>query len=233
MLIPEAEGIPVDRLDLGDEAFIGRTVDIGSRLSGLKSQPLEIWWSHGGLESEKRTVRYFEWRLDDVEAVIDTDHGVMTAEFYPDKAPGTVANFIGLALDGFYEGLTFHRIVPDFMIQGGCPNGDGTGDPGYYIKGEFSDIEHVRGVLSMARTQDPDSAGCQFFIMHGDNLNLDGLYAAFGRLVSGLDALDRIAASEITHQRSGQERSRPVEPPVIRSITIRPKARSTEGTIDS
>lgn len=125
---------------------------------------------------------------------------VMTGELYPDKAPNTVANFISLANKGFYDGLIFHRVIPGFMIQGGCPDGTGMGGPGYCIKGEFeangirNDLRHTRGVLSMARAQDMDSAGSQFFIMHQDAPHLDGQYAAFGHVVSGMDAVDEIAA---------------------------------------
>ena len=128
------------------------------------------------------------------------DGRVMTGELYPDKAPNTVANFISLANKGFYDGLTFHRVIPGFMIQGGCPLGNGTGGPGWHIKGEFArngvanPIKHTRGVISMARAMDPNSAGSQFFIMHQDAPHLDGDYAAFGHVVSGLDVVDEIAA---------------------------------------
>ena len=126
--------------------------------------------------------------------------GVITAELYPDIAPITVQNFISLANSGFYDGLTFHRVVEDFIMQGGDPNGDGTGGPGYAIRGEFSsngvenDLSHVRGVLSMARSSSNDSAGSQFFIMHADSESLDGNYAAFGMVLGGLDTVDVIAS---------------------------------------
>lgn len=126
---------------------------------------------------------------------------VMTGELYPAKAPNTVANFISLANKGFYDGLIFHRVISGFMIQGGDPKGVGIGGPGYCIKGEFSangvknDLSHKRGVLSMARAQAMDSAGSQFFIMHQDAPHLDGQYAAFGHVVSGMDAVDEIAAT--------------------------------------
>lgn len=118
----------------------------------------------------------------------------------PEVAPNTVKNFLSLASEGFYDGLTFHRVIANFMIQGGDPAGDGTGDPGYSIKGEFTnngvknDISHVRGVISMARSQDPNSAGSQFFIVHQDSIYLDGDYAAFGEVISGMDVVDKIAA---------------------------------------
>lgn len=124
----------------------------------------------------------------------------MTLELYPEIAPKTVENFESLVKKGFYNGLIFHRVIAGFMIQGGCPEGSGMGGPGYSIKGEFSSngfnntLEHTRGVISMARAQDPDSAGSQFFIMHADAPHLDGDYAAFGKLVDGFDVLDEIAS---------------------------------------
>ncbi|MBP5166370.1 MAG: peptidylprolyl isomerase [Oscillospiraceae bacterium] len=134
---------------------------------------------------------------------IEMENGdIITAELYPDIAPQSVYNFIELANDGFYDGLTFHRVIPGFMIQGGCPLGTGTGGPGWHIKGEFegngvkNDLCHTRGVLSMARASSPDSAGSQFFIMHDDAEHLDGQYAAFGRVTDGMDAVDRIADVE-------------------------------------
>ncbi len=122
-------------------------------------------------------------------------------ELYPDIAPITVENFVKLVKDGFYDGLTFHRIIPGFMIQGGDPDGNGTGGPGWNIKGEFAsngvknDLKHTRGVISMARAMDPDSAGSQFFIMHADAPHLDGEYAAFGKVTEGMDEVDRIAST--------------------------------------
>ncbi len=122
------------------------------------------------------------------------------AELYPDKAPNTVNNFLSLVKKGFYNGLIFHRVIAGFMIQGGDPNGMGTGGPGYHIKGEFSsngfkqnDLAHERGVLSMARAQHPDSAGSQFFVMHEDAGYLDGQYAAFGKVIEGMEVVDEIA----------------------------------------
>ena len=152
------------------------------------------------------------------------DGGVMKLELYPDVAPNTVKNFIALANSGFYDGLTFHRIYAGFMIQGGDPNGNGTGDPGYSIKGEFAangvnnTLSHKRGVISMARAMDPDSAGCQFFIMHADGPFLDGQYAAFGMLVEGYPTLDAIAATPTTYQ--GGEKSLPLVDVVIESIRV-------------
>ena len=129
------------------------------------------------------------------------DGGVIKLELYPETAPESVKNFISLANSGFYDGLIFHRVISGFMIQGGDPDGRGTGGPGYSIKGEFAangvknDISHVRGVLSMARATPYDSAGSQFFIMHKDGTYLDGQYAAFGRVTSGMDVVDKIAAA--------------------------------------
>ena len=127
------------------------------------------------------------------------DGGVITLELYPEVAPESVKNFISLANSGFYDGLIFHRVIMGFMIQGGDPQGKGTGGPGYSIKGEFAangvenNISHVRGVLSMARATPYDSAGSQFFIVQGDSTHLDGQYAAFGRVISGMDVVDKIA----------------------------------------
>lgn len=145
-------------------------------------------------------------------------------ELYPEIAPITVANFEKLVKENFYNGLTFHRIIPGFMIQGGCPKGDGTGGPGYDIKGEFAangvknDLKHTRGVISMARAQDPNSAGSQFFIMHRDAPHLDGQYAAFGKVVEGMDVVDEIANTPTIN--SFFKRDFPRTPQVIRSITI-------------
>ncbi len=126
--------------------------------------------------------------------------GKIKLELYPEIAPGTVNNFLSLVNKGYYDGLTFHRIIKGFMIQGGCPLGNGTGGPGYRIKGEFSangfknDLKHTKGVISMARAMNPDSAGSQFFIMHEDAPHLDGQYAAFGKVIEGLDIVDEIAS---------------------------------------
>ena len=145
---------------------------------------------------------------------------VMTGELYPELAPNTVNNFIALANSGFYDGLIFHRVIPGFMIQGGCPEGTGMGGPGYCIKGEFSangvtnDLRHTRGVLSMARSMMPNSAGSQFFIMHADAPHLDGEYAAFGKITDGMDVVDAIASV-----RTGRQ-DRPVEEQRIRRMTV-------------
>lgn len=139
-----------------------------------------------------------------MKAIITMENGkTMTLELYPETAPITVENFTTLAKKKFYDGLIFHRVIEDFMIQGGDPDGTGTGGPGHHIKGEFAangvknDLKHVRGVISMARAQNPDSAGSQFFIMHKDATHLDGQYAAFGKLTDGFDTLDEIAAVDV------------------------------------
>ena len=149
------------------------------------------------------------------------DGGEIVLELYPDKAPNTVNNFISLASSGFYDGLTFHRVISGFMIQGGDPNGTGTGGSGYTIKGEFSlngfksnDIKHARGVISMARAMAPNSAGSQFFIMHANASYLDGQYAAFGRVIRGMDVVDRIAAVPTDFN------DKPKKPQVIKSMKV-------------
>ena len=152
---------------------------------------------------------------------ITMDNGdVMKAELYPEVAPNTVNNFISLINKGFYDGKIFHRVISGFMIQGGCPNGNGMGGPGYCIKGEFSqnrfknDLKHTPGVLSMARAMAPASAGSQFFIMHKDSPHLDGSYAAFGKVTEGMDIVDRIAAVQTDYQ------DRPLKEQKIKSMTV-------------
>lgn len=146
--------------------------------------------------------------------------GKITAELYPDIAPNTVNNFISLVKKGFYDGLIFHRVIRGFMIQGGCPEKTGMGGPGYSIKGEFSqngfsnELKHTPGVLSMARTMDPDSAGSQFFIMHAAAPHLDGAYAAFGKVTDGLDIVNAIAETPTDWS------DRPMEEQIIESVTV-------------
>ena len=147
--------------------------------------------------------------------------GVMEGELYPDIAPQSVYNFIDLANHNYYDGLIFHRVIPGFMIQGGCPEGTGMGGPGYCIKGEFksngfnNDLRHTRGVLSMARTMIPDSAGSQFFIMHKDAPHLDGQYAAFGCVMDGMDVVDRIA-----NQPRNMMTNKPKKDQVMAKVTV-------------
>jgi len=158
-------------------------------------------------------------------AVIKTTYGDITVAFWPDVAPKTVENFKKLARDGFYDGTAFHRIIKGFMIQGGCPNTKpgakgqpGTGGPGWQVKAEFNAKPHERGVLSMARSSHPDSAGSQFFICHAAARFLDRQYTGFGQVVKGLDVLDRIASVPC----GGSERSTPVERVAVESVTLVP-----------
>lgn len=145
---------------------------------------------------------------------------VMKAELYPDIAPVSVNNFISLINKGFYNGLIFHRVIRGFMIQGGCPNGNGMGDPGYSIRGEFAsngfknDLKHTKGVLSMARAMAPNTGGSQFFIMHETSPHLDGSYAAFGKVIEGLDVVDKIACVRTDYN------DRPMEDQKIASMTV-------------
>jgi peptidyl-prolyl cis-trans isomerase B (cyclophilin B) len=148
------------------------------------------------------------------------DGGVLKGELYPEVAPQSVGNFIALANSGFYDGLIFHRCIPGFMIQGGCPKGTGTGGPGYCIKGEFAQngvpnpIQHTYGVLSMARSMKMDSAGSQFFVMTSDSPHLNGAYAAFGKVLEGMEEAERIVAVKTDRG------DRPIQPQTIRSIRV-------------
>ena len=155
------------------------------------------------------------------EITITMENGdVIRAELYPEIAPNTVKNFISLANKGFYDGLIFHRVIEGFMIQGGCPQGTGMGGPGYSIKGEFSqngfqnDLKHTEGVLSMARSMMPNSAGSQFFIMHKTSPHLDGAYAAFGKVVEGMDVVNKIAETRTDYS------DRPLKEQKIKSMTV-------------
>ena len=153
--------------------------------------------------------------------IIEMENGKkIEIELMPEQAPNTAANFKSLVADGFYDGLCFHRVISGFMIQGGCPDGTGTGGPGYAIKGEFSangvdnSLRHEKGVISMARSASHDSAGSQFFIMHEEASFLDGQYAAFGRVVSGQDVVDEIATVDTSAA------DRPLTPQIIKSMTL-------------
>lgn len=152
---------------------------------------------------------------------IEMENGdIMKAELYPDIAPNTVNNFISLVKKGFYDGVIFHRVINGFMIQGGDPKGNGTGGPGYCIRGEFTnngfqnDLKHTPGVLSMARTMDPDSAGSQFFIIHESSPHLDGDYAAFGQIIEGMDVVNRIAAVRTDY------RDKPRKKQAMKKVTV-------------
>src|SRR3954453_9922624 len=150
-------------------------------------------------------------------ATIDTTAGQIKLELYPKDAPNHVNSFVFLARDGYYEGVIFHRVIPGFMIQGGDPTGTGSGGPGYGVSAEFNPRKHVRGVLSAARTSDPNSAGSQFFIIHADSPHLDNQYTAFGKVTSGLEVVDKIAT-----QPTGSN-DRPRNPAQINSIRIEEK----------
>ncbi len=154
--------------------------------------------------------------------IIEMENGKkIEIELYPEIAPITCENFEKLVNDGFYNGLTFHRVIPGFMIQGGCPDGTGMGGPGWHIKGEFiangvvNNLKHTRGVISMARSMSPNSAGSQFFIMHEDAPHLDGQYAAFGKVISGMDAVDEIAEIDTDYN------DKPLNAQVMKSVTIK------------
>lgn len=155
------------------------------------------------------------------EFTITMENGdVMKGELYPEIAPNTVNNFISLINSGFYNGLTFHRVIHGFMLQGGCPDGTGCGGPDYSIKGEFSqngfknDLKHTEGVLSMARANNPNSAGSQFFVMHKSSPHLDGAYAAFGKVTEGIDIVNTIAECDTDYN------DKPLDPQVIKNITV-------------
>ena len=155
-----------------------------------------------------------------IVTITTEDGSVIRLELYPETAPESVNNFISLINRKFYDGLIFHRVIKGFMIQGGCPDGTGMGGPGYHIKGEFAqngvanDLKHTEGVLSMARSRHPDSAGSQFFIMHKNSPHLDGGYAAFGKVIEGMDVVNRIAETATDYS------DRPLEKQVMQSVTV-------------
>ena len=183
------------------------SLDKTSKDDILKSTPVPVQEETKGEAEMRAIVTMKTVTVDKTDAnkpivTIEMESGgIIKAELYPEIAPITVENFISLIEKGFYNGLTFHRNIPGFVIQGGCPLGNGTGGPGYQIKGEFAsngvenNLKHTRGVLSMARAMAPDSAGSQFFIMHADAPHLDGDYAAFGKVIEGMDYVDAIATS--------------------------------------
>ena len=195
---------------------------LGILLVGCSSKPKEEPVSPPETKKETETKTNYSKETNPVATITMTNGDVITAELYPEVAPNTVNNFISLANSGFYDGVIFHRVIPGFMIQGGDPDGTGMGGPGYGIKGEFAnngfpnDLKHNRGVLSMARAQDPNSAGSQFFIMHKDSPHLDKDYAAFGMVTSGLEVVDKIAALD----RDRSDRPTTDSDNVIASITV-------------
>nr|WP_159641537.1 peptidylprolyl isomerase [Erysipelothrix anatis] len=195
---------------------------LGILLVGCSSKPKEEPVSLPETKTETESKTDYSKETNPVATITMTNGDVITAELYPEVAPNTVNNFISLANSGFYDGVIFHRVIPGFMIQGGDPDGTGMGGPGYGITGEFAnngfpnDLKHNRGVLSMARAQDPNSAGSQFFIMHKDSPHLDKDYAAFGMVTSGLEAVDKIAALD----RDRSDRPTTDSDNVIASITV-------------
>lgn len=170
-------------------------------------------------KKEKRGINLMA-NQNPIVTIVMENGDTMKAELYPEIAPNTVNNFVTLINDGFYNGLTFHRVIEGFMIQGGDPDGNGTGGPGYCIPGEFksngfdNDLKHSAGVLSMARAQHPDSAGSQFFIMHKDAPHLDGEYAAFGKIIEGMDIVDKIATCGTDWSDA------PLAPVVMKTVTV-------------
>lgn len=229
---------PVQLLQLDSGAVVEASSNGGQKRNGeirvppdLPAGPAELFWKCGeqviGPASVEilRLIRDVDWEKAEIASVekaavlIETDFGQMIVYFYPDIAPNTVRNFLKLAGSGFYDGLTFHRVRKDFMIQGGDPKGDGSGDPGFKIKAEFSDAKHVKGVISMARKSDPDSASCQFFIVHKDTSALDGQYTAFGKLDDGFETLDRIANIPCDKNSRG-EVSKPRQKVLMRKVIV-------------
>lgn len=163
---------------------------------------------------EKKTEKKVEPKTKKSIAVVETSMGTFKIKFLEDKAPATCKNFKDLSNKGFYNGLIFHRVIPGFMIQGGCPLGTGTGDPGYKIKAEFNDTKHVPGVVSMARSRNPDSAGSQFFVCVANTPHLDRQYTAFGKVIEGYDVVDKIG--KVKTKRG----DKPIKDVVIKKITI-------------
>ncbi len=171
-------------------------------------------------KGKKKYDKLPEMKIDKAKtyiATIETDAGTMTAELHPKIATQTVNSFVFLAREGFYDGVIFHRVIPGFMIQGGDPTGTGTGGPGYSVPAEFNETKHDRGILSMARSQDPNSAGSQFFVMHARSAHLDGAYTAFGQVTQGLETIDKI----VNAPRNADDR--PDNPVKIKKITIEEK----------
>ncbi len=236
---PKASGIP-----LGQGVKMELTIPISSKSLvshlGEKVKPGAILKCELGIQKIPSAVAKFQMvkepsskdlaKLDlaRTKVAMVTNFGTMVISFRPDKAPKTVENFVKLALDHFYDKTKFHRVIPGFMIQGGDPNSkndnpddDGMGDPGYKIDAEFNDLKHVRGVISMARSADPNSAGSQFFICHAEASHLDGKYTAFGKLVDGLDTLDRICKVPLGFNRGGQK-TRPTKDVVVLRTVVLP-----------
>jgi len=213
------------KIQLAPNQRIEIELDVGPMLA--VSGDFKLGYGKESADSPDKEVRYMQaapkgldfMKMEPAELAkyhvfMQTNCGNMEIEFWPDVAPNHVRNFLDLSYTGFYDGKTFHRVIPTFMIQGGDPKGDGTGNGPRMVKAEFSSRKHVRGVLSMARSSDPNSASCQFFIMHGDYPSLDGKYSCFGKLVSGLDVVDKIVSAR------KNATDRPLEPQLIQKCTV-------------
>jgi peptidyl-prolyl cis-trans isomerase B (cyclophilin B) len=196
-------------------AYVLYAVPKGKALPDFEGTPV-VLQVRGDKQNEVNVTKVEPLRY----AVMDTKDGPITMIFYYDVAPNTVDSFLRLASGGYYDGLTFHRIVPGFVIQGGDPKGNGTGGPGYNLEAEFNDRKHLPGVLSMARAQDPNSAGSQFFICldYNQTKHLDNQYTAFGQVTSGMDAVNKIAATKLKDPQQGV----PETPQVIQKVTVKP-----------
>jgi len=223
------------KLKLGPSGKITVDLDLGPAIGAMKglehksfkltygednngTQPIEVSY----MQSVEKGLDFLKMSADELakyHVVLQTNRGDMEVEFWPDVAPKTVANFLDLSYTGFYNGITFHRVIPGFMIQGGDPTGTGGGNGPRKLQAEFNAKKHVRGVLSMARTADPNSASCQFFIVHADSPHLDNQYTAFGKLVNGLDVLDKIATTKLAGEK-------PVEPQkILKAVVVRAPAK--------
>lgn len=222
----------------GTRIVIDVPVDLGKALGKMspKGEAMVVKFSMPGIDAgsaELKVVQDFkDVALEDLDlaktkVAIVTDFGTMVVAFRPDKAPKTVENYIKLAKSGFYDATRFHRVIKGFMLQGGDPNtrdddpsNDGQGGPGYNVDAEFNDLKHERGVISMARSSDPNSAGSQFFLMHGQAPHLDNQYTGFGKIVEGLDVLDRIANLPVGTSPGSMERSRPKQDVWLRRAIV-------------
>jgi len=207
-----------DKPDFDKETRPARREAVGKAINGksiaeMRDKAKEIWPTIV-FEKDGKKVEYV--------ATFDTDDGVIEIEFFPDKAPIHARSFIALVKAGYHDGLIFHRAIPGFMIQGGDPLGNGMGGPGYALPAEFNDIKHVKGILSAARSQDPNSAGSQFFLCHDDAPNLDGKYTVFGKVTKGEDVIDKIV-NRPRHRNESGENSAPDKPCKVKKATVKIK----------
>lgn len=209
--------------------FFGTVVDISALVTAATKEDgmASVKWSHAGKESNELRIPI----MKEYQAEIETNYGTVTVEFYPEEAPNHVLNFITLARKGFYDRKIFHRIIKGFMMQGGCPNGNGMGGTGKMLNAEFNWRKHLPGTLSMARTQDPNSADCQFFICFTDQPRLDGMYTVFGQVVNGMDVVKKIELVKTDHPEGvafnspmagcgSQHLDKPVQDVVMKKVTI-------------